>query len=259
MKKVFFSFVVFLSINANAISVDEIVTKANHMSYYQGVDGKAKVEMVITDAKGRERSRNITILRKDIDDANDGSQKFYVYFTRPADVNKTAFLVWKNINSDDDRWLYLPALDLVKRIAASDKRTSFVGSHFFYEDVSGRNPAEDNHELIEETNDYYVINSVPLDPESVEFSKYKSWIYKASFLPVKAEFFDKSGKPYRVFEVLKIEDVEGYQTVTAAKVLDSNIGGYTIMSYSNVDYDIGFAEDLFTERYLRNPPRKELR
>ena len=29
--------------NAYALSVDEIVTKANHASYYQGKDGKAKV------------------------------------------------------------------------------------------------------------------------------------------------------------------------------------------------------------------------
>ncbi len=26
-------------------------------------------------------------------------------------------LVWKHQDRDDDRWLYLPALDLVKRIA----------------------------------------------------------------------------------------------------------------------------------------------
>ncbi len=39
----------------------------------------------------------------------------------------------------------LPDLDLVKRIAAGDKRTSFVGSHFLYEDISGRAVQEDKH------------------------------------------------------------------------------------------------------------------
>jgi outer membrane lipoprotein-sorting protein len=248
-----------LTANAYAFSVDEIVSKANHVSYYQGKDGKAKVEMVISDSQGRKRTRSFTILRKDVDDADDGAQKFYVYFTRPADVNKTAFMVWKNMDKDDDRWLYLPALDLVKRIAASDKRTSFVGSHFFYEDVSGRNPAEDNHELLEETDNYYVVKSRPKDANSVEFSYYKNWIHKASFLPVKSEFYDKNGKVYRIFEALKVEDIEGRQTVTAAKVTDTNIGGSTTMSYSKVDYDIGLDEGLFTERYLRNAPRRELR
>ncbi|MBV1886620.1 MAG: outer membrane lipoprotein-sorting protein, partial [Parvibaculaceae bacterium] len=127
---------------AASLTVDAIVDKANHIAYYQGDDGKAKVTMTITDNQGRERTRHFIILRKD-GAADEGAQKMYVYFRRPADVNKTTFLVWKQAGQADDRWLYLPALDLVKRIAASDERTSFVGSHFFYEDVSGRTPTED--------------------------------------------------------------------------------------------------------------------
>ena len=130
-------------------SADEIVEKANHTAYYQGKDGRARVRMTITDAKGRERDRELTILRRDGEDddrsTHTGEQKYYVYFHRPSDVDGMAFLVWKHIGRDDDRWLYLPALDLVKRIAASDERTSFAGSHFYYEDVSGRGTYEDTH------------------------------------------------------------------------------------------------------------------
>lgn len=120
------------------LSVESIVEKANHVAYYQGRDGRAQVAMQITDSQGRKRRRKFTILRRDVDPAETsaGDQQFYVYFHRPADVNKMAFMVWKHLDRDDDRWLYLPALDLVKRIAASDERTSFVGSDFFYEDVS---------------------------------------------------------------------------------------------------------------------------
>lgn len=261
MKKYLSILVVLLlfPLSATAVEVDEIVAQANHMAYYQGQDGKARVQMSILDAQGRERSREFTILRFNPAGENDGPQKFYVYFHRPADVNKTAFLVWKNIDSEDDRWLYLPALDLVKRIAASDERTSFVGSHFFYEDVSGRIPAEDSHELIEESANYYVLQSTPKDSGAVEFAYYKNWIHKTSFLPVKTEFYDAAGKAYRSYEALKVENIGGYQTVTQARMTDSRIGGHTDMVYSDVQYDLGLSEDLFTERYLRNPPRRELR
>jgi hypothetical protein len=130
-------------------SVQEIVDRSNLASYYQGKDGRATVNMTITDAQSRTRERRFTILRRD--DKDGGKQKFYVHFSRPSDVRNMVFMVWKNIGANDDRWLYLPALDLVKRIAASDKRTSFVGSHFFYEDVSGRNPEDDTHELTDTT------------------------------------------------------------------------------------------------------------
>ncbi len=251
-------FIAFWGSYARAIDVTEIINKANESSYYQGFDGKAKVHMSIIDSQGREREREFVILRHDLSEYL-AEQKFYVYFNRPADVNKTAFMVWKNIGRDDDRWLYLPALDLVKRIAASDKRTSFVGSHFFYEDVSGRNPAEDNHELIEETDNFYVVQSTPKNPNSVEFSYYKLWIHKTSFIPVKIEYFDAEDNIYRTYEALKVETIQNFITVIESRMTDTRLGGYTTLTYSDVSYDLGIGEDIFSERYLREPPRRLLR
>jgi len=244
---------------AFAQDVQEIVDKASAAAYYQGEDGRAKVHMSIKDAQGRERTRDFVILRKDIGDADNGEQRFYVFFERPADVNKTAFLVWKHAGSDDDRWLYLPALDLVKRIAPSDERTSFVGSHFFYEDVSGRGPEEDNHVLEEETDDYYIVRSTPKNASGAEFASYKNWIHKASFIPVKTEYYDANGEVYRTYSALAVETVGGHPTVVKSSMADERIGGVTEMQYSEVAYDTGLSEEIFTERYLRNPPRRELR
>lgn len=247
---------------ADALSVGEIVAKTNQVAYYQGKDGRARVKMTITDAQGRERARAFTILRRDTDQgegAAGGDQKFYVYFSRPADVNKMAFMVWKHMSGDDDRWLYLPALDLVKRIAAADKRTSFVGSDFFYEDVSGRATTEDNHTLAKTTETYYVLHNTPKDPGSVEFASYDMWVHRASFVPVKIEFFDANGAKYREYQALKVETVQGYPTVTKAQMKDLRTGSTTVNEYEDVRYDLGLPEDIFTERYLRTPPREYLR
>ncbi|MDQ8204424.1 outer membrane lipoprotein-sorting protein [Pelagicoccus sp. SDUM812003] len=250
--------VVFALASSQAMDVSEIVSKASQSAYYQGEDGKAKLSMTITDAQGRERQRELTILRRN-DDTGNGDQKFYVYFERPSDVKGTTFLVWKQAQGPDERWLYLPALDLVKRIAASDERTSFVGSHYFYEDVSGRSPVEDNHELVEETDDYYVVKSVPKDPNSVEFASYTSWIHKGTFLAVKIEYADKSGSVYRTYEALDVQQIEGYYTVMKGRMTDQRIGGFTTLEAKAIDYDLGLEDSLFQERSLRTPPRRELR
>lgn len=237
--------------------VEEIVHKANLAAYYQGDDGRSHVNMTITDSQGRERTRRFIILRKDIEEG--GQQKFYVHFSRPADVRDTVFMVWKHIGRDDDRWLYLPALDLVKRIAASDKRTSFVGSHFFYEDVSGRNPEEDTHELIETTDKYFVLKNTPKDAGNVEFAWYNIWVDKTTYLPVKAEYYDSSGARYRVVEALEVKTIQGHPTVTRARVQDLKSGGNTISEFSNIEYDLGIEESIFSERFLRRAPRRWLR
>jgi outer membrane lipoprotein-sorting protein len=246
-----------VSLAGEAPPVDEIVDKSNLVAYYAGKDGSAHVEMTITDARGTTQTREFVILRRDDKDGAD--QKFYVYFNRPADVRRMVFMVWKHadVAKEDDRWLYLPALDLVKRIAGRDKRTAFVGSHFLYEDVSGRAITEDTHELVETTDEHFVLKNTPKDPDSVEFASYKVWIDRKTFMPVKAEYLDKGGKMYRVVEALEVKEVAGHPTVTKSRVRDLRSGGNTVSTFSKVKYDIDVPESLFTERYLRRRPSRK--
>ena len=249
----FIMFAGFISISMAAPSAGEIVAKANQASYYPGKDGRAEVKMTITDKSGSSRSREFTILRINLAKEN---QKFYVYFRAPADVYKMAYLVWKNVGGSDDRWLWLPALNLKKRIAPGDKRTSFVGSDFMYEDVSGRGIHEDTHELLDETADSWVIKSTPKNPGEVEFAWFKVTIDKKTSLPKKAEYFDRNGELYREVEALSIETIQGYPTVTVAEARDLKSGSKTRNEFRNVEYDIGLQERIFTERFLRRPPRE---
>ncbi len=254
------------------LSVEQIVEKTNRVAYYQGFDGKSDVTMTIVDSQGRKRNRKLTILRRDTadPDAEDkeasrkkdqycGEQKFYVYFHRPADVNKTTYLVHKHLDRDDDRWLYLPSLDLIKRIAAGDERTSFVGSHFYYEDVSGRHIDEDKHELVETTDNYYVLKNTPKKPGEVEFAYFKMWIHRKTFINVKTEYYDDKGNKYRQYTAKKVETIQGYPTVTKARMADLRTDGYTDAEYSNIKYDIGLPESIFTQRYLKRPPYEHLK
>ncbi len=259
------------AIAAEELTIDQIVAKSNFTAYYQGADGRSKVTMKIVDNQGRTRERGMTILRWDQPDPKadpdapkaeqkyTGEQKFYVFFEEPADVRKMAFLVWKHLDKDDDRWLYLPKIDLVKRIAGSEKRTSFVGSDFFYEDISGRSIEDDAHELTQTSKTYYVLTSTPKDAKSVEFSRYKTWVHRKTFLVVKTEYYDAKSKPYRRYEAKAVGQIQGHWTVTKSRMTDLRTNRYTEITNSSIAYDVGFPESIFTERYLRKPPTKYLK
>ena len=238
--------------------VQTIVNKANIVAYYQGKDGKAKVKMTITSKRGQKREREFNILRKDVEDG--GDQKYFVYFLRPPDVRRTVYMVHKHADpgKDDDRWLYLPDLDLDRRIAAGDKRTSFVGSDFLYEDVSGRSLEEDTHELVETTDKLFVIKNVPKQPDTVEFSYFNVSIDRKTYVPMKMEFYDKENKLYRVIESQKVEKIQDFPTVVKSVVSNLKTGSKTEMEFTDVKYDIDL-EDIFQERYLRRPPREAIR
>lgn len=245
-----------IGLAADTANVEDIVVRANNVAFYQGKDGRAETRMKIVDSSGREQMRQFTILRKDTEDG--GDQQFFVFFQRPSDVKRTAFLVKKHVGGDDDRWLYLPSLDLVKRISAGDKRTSFVGSDFYYEDVSGRSLTADNHTLVDTTDTHFVIDNQPKDPGSVEFKHYKVWINKQTYVPEKTEYYDRQDKLYRTVEALSQDTINGFVTVTRMKVSDHRTGGYTFSEMRFIKYDIGIPDEVFSERSLRTPPQEWL-
>jgi len=235
---------------------DKIIDQANLAAYYAGTDGRAEVRMRIFDGQGREQRRQFTVLRRNVETG--GDQEFLVAFSYPSDVRGTTYLVKKHLDRDDDRWLYLPGLDLVKRISAGDKRTSFVGAHYFYEDVSGRGSREDTHALLETTATDYVLKHTPKIPSEVEFASYVTWIDRQTFLPMKIEYTNAAGKVYRRVEVLEVKLIAGHPTVTQSRVSNLETGGYTEMQFRFIAYDVGLPMNVFTERSLRSPPRQWL-
>ncbi|MDN3651823.1 outer membrane lipoprotein-sorting protein [Thalassotalea ponticola] len=243
---------VYFSATAQTMPVEQIIDKANLVSYYAADDGTTEARMMIVDQNGNKQMRQFRIYRKDISDR--GAQKMLVVFSRPTDVKGTVFRVEKHVESDDNRWLYLPALDLVKRISAGDKRTSFVGSHFYYEDVSGRNPNDDTYELIATDESYYQIKGTPKDAGSVEFAYYQVKIDNSTFLPMEMIYFDQQGKAMRKMTVKKVAVIDGHPTVMHSRIEQLADGSYTEMQFRNVRYDQGLDDSLFSDRSYRNPP-----
>jgi outer membrane lipoprotein-sorting protein len=198
------------------------------------------------------------MLRLDL--AEGGEQKYFTYFKKPSDVSRLTFMVWKNPDANDNRWLYVPSVDLVKQISADDKNSSFVGSDFTYEDVSGRHWTEDGHRLISENETLdgkavYLISSTPVEKYK-GFSEKKSWIDKVSYLPLREEYYDDKGELTRVYTADKIETIDGIETVTQRTMENVKKERKTTVHFDEISYNAGVTDDIFTERFLKTPPRK---
>lgn len=242
---------------ASAQDASEIMKKAHLAYYYAANDAVYEVTMHLFDKKGSERTREFTMLRLDKEDG--GNQKYYTYFRQPSDVARLSFMVHKNATGNDQRWIYVPSVDLVKPISADDKNSSFVGSDFTYEDVSGRSWTEDSHKLLPESQldgtAVYVVESTPLKPYK-GFAKRISYIDKTTHIPLKSEYFDDKGEMVRVEKAVKIEDISGFPTVTSRSMESLKKGSRTVVDFTGTKYNVGLKDDFFTERYLKTPPRE---
>lgn len=242
-----------------------IVEKSQQAFYYSGTDMKSNVTMELITADGKKRTRVLTMLRRN--DPRTANQKYFLYFHEPGDVRRMAFLVWKYPERDDDRWIFIPAVNMVRRVAARDSRSSFVGSDFTYEDISGRDVSADTHTLLREERlgnaDCYVVQSVP--KAATNYTKKLAWIDKKTFLPLKEEHYDAQNQLARLFVADKIENVAGqggrksYQTVTKRTMKNVKSGHRTEVTFTNIAYDIGLDDSIFSERSLQSPPEQWVR
>ncbi len=229
----------------------------SHLAYYYGADGgSARVTMTLTDKKGRTRERQFWILRRDVEDL--GDQRYFTYFVKPGDVARMAFLVHKKPEANDDRWLYVPALDLVKRIAADDRRSSFVGSDFTYEDISGRLPSLDEHTILGaesvEGRAATKVRSTPKDAKTADYAYRITWVDDETKLPLREEYYDDKDAVVRRFVATDIETIDGVPTALerTMTVLDKNHS--TTIRFADISYASPLDPDKFNERLLKNPP-----
>ena len=241
-----------------ALTGTEVMKQSQAAFLYPGKDFKARVTMKLIGKDGQERVRELVMLRKNFGEAG-GDQKYFMVFFQPADVKDMSFMTYKYPAKDDDRWMFIPAINMVKRIAAQDNRSSFVGSDFTYEDVSGRDIEDDTHVIEREEKvggrDCYVVKSTPKKGDA-DFGHKLTWVDKANFLPLKEDQFDRKGAAYKAFTADEVAVVKGHPTVLRRTMKNQQTGHRTEAAYAKTDYDLGIEDTLFSERFLRQPPRK---
>jgi hypothetical protein len=154
--------------------------------------------------------------------------------------------------------LYLPSIDVVQRITGSQKRNSFAGSDFTYEDMTGRYPGNDTFEYLGtdtyEGSPVHVLKGTPKNPDLVEFSYYEVRIDRETKLPLKAVFYDPQGEPHRTLTLEETKDVDGYLTPVVQKAVNHQTGSTSVATMEDVEYNLGLPERVFEKRYLRRPP-----
>ena len=225
-----------------------------------GKDTRLAMRMRLFDRQGRMKERQLTLigLRGGVGRPTDGDRTL-IRFTFPNDIKGTAFLVWEHPASDDERFLYLPALGRVRRIAASDTQESFVGSDFTYEDIGGREFESYSYRLIAEGTTWtspggaafpvYTLESRSRDANA-RFPRVISLVHRDHFVVVHAEIRNRRDEVQKTFDVNRLERVDGYWTALDMRMSDATAKTRTELVLEKVEYDVGLTADDFSRREL---------
>jgi hypothetical protein len=210
-----------------------------------GRDARMTFTMRLFDRQDRVRERTLTVLSKKAP----GGDKSLTRFTYPADIAGTGFLAWEHDGADTERFLYLPSLGRVRRIAGSEAQESFAGSDFTYEDIGGREFADYTYTLVGDTADAYTLESKALDA-SARFPRVVSTVRKDTFVVIRAEIYNKRGDVQKQFEATRVEKTGKYWTVMAMTMRDLGQKTRTELTVTKAEYDLGLGDDAFSRREL---------
>lgn len=230
----------------------------NAASIMQAVHDRIQAETVSTRSRIVITARNGTTTERAIDqyskDGPNGS-RMVIVFQRPTNVAGTRFLTMDNASGGEDRWIFLPSLGRLRRIAASENSSSFMGTDFSYDDMSLMDRAIDldTHTVLREEPlngaVCYVIQSIPRN-SSYQYSKMISWVDKTRNIIYKSEMYDRRGNLVKEMEMSNFQNIQGQLTPLEIKVTTIAAGTFTTIYADIIKYDDPIPEGVFTTSYL---------
>lgn len=207
-------------------------------------DMEARETMTLIEADGDRSRREVRIYQK-------GPDMRLVQFLSPADVRGVGFLR----RAEDQLYLYLPAFRRVRRIGSSATREGFAGTDFSYEDLSQKTYGPDYRaERLKRENDRYVLELIPREDSEISYDRLIVQADVEHFVLRRIEYY-RSGSHVKTMTVDRVERQDGYWLGRRMEMRDVRSGHRTVLKLSEVVYDQGLSDDLFTDRYLRRPVR----
>ena len=239
-----------------ALSAEQIVQKAHDRD--EGDNLTSKMKMILIDKNGNKRIRTLKTYAKE---KGEDTLKL-MFFLSPADVKDTAFLTfdYDDSSKDDDQWLYLPELKKVKRIASSDKSSSFMGSDFSYSDMTARNVEDYTYKIMKEPvvggHKAWQMMVTPKNDEVIDETGYTKsivFIRQDNFVIIQALNYIKIGKKLKYMKVLGLEKIDGIWTTTKIQMVTKKgkkTLHKTILEFSDIKYGQALQESFFATRTL---------
>ena len=215
-------------------------------------DYTAGMTMVLRDRQGRESVRQMRF--KVLEVPGDGDKSLFV-FDQPRDVQGTALLTHAHVNTQDDQWLYLPALKRVKRISASRRSGSFMGSEFSYEDMSSPEVDEYTYRYLRDEPcgelTCTVIEQFPLDEKS-GYSRKVIWQDAGELRTWKMELYDRRGSHLKTLTFADYRQYVGQYWRAAEQTMMNHLtGASTVLEWTDFRFRTDLDDGEFTQTALR--------
>ena len=249
-----------ISFNALAeLTAPEIVTKARNVK--GGDDTISRLTFTFHKPDGSEKKVVYTMAWKDYGGKDDVDHKVIFFNEYPPDDNGKSYMIWIYDNRQDDEWMYLPELRMVRKVTHdeshhhNDKEDVFANSVLTQVNLLPRDPNLDDHKLLgeDEVNGHtdYVVESVPKQAnKNFPYQKTRRWIAKDNFLTERIDYYDDTGNVLlrQTTKWKKIGDAWVWEQVVGVNPKND---ARTVLDISDIRVNNGLKDEAFSARTMR--------
>jgi outer membrane lipoprotein-sorting protein len=194
----------------------------------------------------------------------DGERKTIAFVVAPAEVKGTGFLELAHAGRAPEQWLYLPDLKRVRQIASTMRNESFVGSDLTYRDMNllAEMPSWSEADAAAslrgaETVEGTATHLIELTPkrEDIGYDRILLWLGKEDLVARKLELYAQQAEPRKRITQHDVRLVGAIPVAYRTDLETPQTGSRTAVEITDVKFNQGLKDDLFTQRQLERGGR----
>lgn len=230
-------------------SAAEIARRSRERGALNLLGVRAELKLTSVSKSGQRKEQVLTSTAKRVE----GRLHSLARFSRPEGVAGVAVLTVEGAPGEPaDISLYLPKLKRVRKVARTQRGQSFMDTDFNYADLGGTGGERDESlRLVGETKVLDRLAHVlrgKAGPDS-PYGEVTLYVDKETYVPVKAEYTDREGKPLKVYRAQQLKTFK--DQVLAARAVMENLqtGSTTTLEVLKLE-EVQLGDEAFTERAL---------
>ncbi len=194
--------------------------------------------------------RELTMSHKHLNDLD----ATYMEVTAPMDLKDTRFLLLDRPVGRDEQFIYVPNIKRTIQVSTETRKQPFLGSDFYVYDMV--RPEFDAYTYTFAGDESVaghrctLVQSVPKNPTEDLYSKSIVAIDPADLTVWRTQFFDHSGKLFKVWTLEKLDKIDGNLTPLLQKMVNVQDKHESELQLLEVKYNPELPDEMFQRSYL---------
>ena len=206
----------------------------------------AKVDLSSPDFE----TRRLAMHRKYVGDTH-GT---YLEVIAPETFIGVRFLFLEKPHGPNEQYIKVAFSRTSVLVADEIRKQPFLNSTFYVYDLVQQDLEAFTYRMAGETDllgrKCMLVEATSKDPQNDVYSKSILAIDATDLLVLRREFFDGAGKPFKVWEVEKLQKIDGVWTFSEQKMTNLRDKKASRLNVAEITYNVELSDEMFTPKYL---------